>query len=518
MGIKVFMCLRRLFLLILSAFAAAPEAQGGADAPAAPPAARGAAADAGGQTGAAGTWLGTLSVGPAELRLGLIVTEDAGGRLRASLNSIDQGGVTLPADEIMAADGGKVRFELKLIGASFDGKLSDDRKAIEGTFTQNGADLPLKFERVDSLPTVKRPQEPKRPYPYREEFVEFENKAAPRLSVGAFKLGTIKLSGTLTLPPGPGPHPAVVLISGSGPQDRDETVMNHRPFLVLADHLTRHGVAVLRYDDRGVGKSQGDFSTATSADFATDALAAVAFLKAHKEIDPKRIGFIGHSEGGIVAPLAVARSPADVAFVVLMAGVGVPMDQLLIRQAKDITRTGGIPDDLAARMVELQRKAFKLLKEEDDPAAAERGLRALMGEAKKSLTEEQRKAMNVTEGSAEMQVKMMTSPWFRELLRYDPAATLAQVKCPVLAVNGQKDVQVAADENLPAIRVALEKGGNKGVEIVELPGLNHLFQPCQTGGVGEYAAIEQTMAPEALDVVTKWVRRQVGLGDDKVTR
>jgi uncharacterized protein len=450
---------------------------------------------------ASGTWLGKLTVGAVELRLGLIVSKDDAGKLQATLNSIDQGGMTLPADEITVAPGGATHFAIKLIGASFDGKLAPDRSAIEGTFAQGGGKLPLKFEPVSALPTVKRPQEPKKPYPYKDEQVTFENKDSPG----------VKLAATLTLPKTGGPHPAVVLITGSGPQDRDEMIVGHRPFLVLADHLTRNGIAVLRYDDRGVGKSTGDFAKATSRDFAGDALAAVAFLKTRKDIDAKRIGLIGHSEGGVVGPLAAARAGGDVAFMVLLAGVGVPMDQLLLRQVKDVGRTSGIASDMLERMVANQKTALAMVKQSNDPAEAERKLRALIAESSAALTAEQRKALSVTEGSIDMQVKMMTSAWFRELLRYDPTATLAKVKCPVLAINGAKDVQVAADANLPAIRDALKKAGNADVETVELPGLNHLFQECKTGGVAEYASIEQTMSPQALEIVTKWVRRRAGL-------
>ena len=448
--------------------------------------------------GPAGVWLGAMKVGPVELRLGVELA-DVSGALEGSMTSIDQGAAKMKIDEATFADG-KLRLTLKSIGGTFEGKLSEDGVALEGEWAQGGQKFPLTLKRVDRLPTTLRPQEPKKPYPYNAEELTFESKPAG-----------IKLAGTLTWPKEGGPHPAVVLISGSGPQDRDEQVMGHRPFLILADHLTRHGVAVLRYDDRGVGKSQGDYAAASTEEFVTDALAAVEYLKSRKEIDPERIGLIGHSEGGVTGPVAAGRAPGDVAFMVLLAGVGVPMDELLVRQGHDLMKLGGAPAGAIEKANALQRKLFRAVKDAPDAPAAEKAVRAVIEAEAATMSEAERTAAGLAGPGVDGQVKVITGPWFRGLLRYDPAATLAKVTCPVLAVCGEKDIQVAAKENLEGIRAGLAAGGNPDVEVVELPGLNHLLQHCKTGAIAEYATIEETMAAEALDVVTAWVRERAKL-------
>lgn len=448
--------------------------------------------------GPAGVWLGTLSVDVVKLRLGLELA-DVSGKLQGTMTSIDQAAARIPIDEATFADG-SLKLQMKAIKATYVGKLNADSSAMEGEWAQGARKFPLKFERVEKLPTTARPQEPKKPYPYNEEEVTFENKAA-----------NIKLAGTLTWPKEAGAHPAVVLISGSGPQDRDEALMGHRPFLVLADHLTRNGIAVLRYDDRGVAKSQGDYSAAATPDFAADALAAVAYLKTRKEIDPKRIGLIGHSEGGVTGPAAIAQAPDDIAFLVMVAGVGVPMHELLQRQAQDLLKLSGMTPEQIEVIRARQRKLFQALREAPDGPAAETAVRTMLEAEIAKVPEEQRAAQSLTPEALEAQVKMLTSPWFRGLLLYDPHATLKKVKCPVLAICGEKDMQVAAKENLEGIRAGLEAGGNRDITITELPGLNHLLQKCQTGAVGEYAAIEETMNPEALKVVSEWVRKRAGL-------
>jgi hypothetical protein len=447
--------------------------------------------------GLAGTWQGSLSIRVAELRLVLKITRSTEGKLSGTLDSIDQGAQDLPLDTVEQR-AGAVHLESKRIGAAYDGQMSADGSEIAGEWKQSGQTLALVFKRLEKPPELARPQEPRKPYPYREEEVRFESQDA-----------AVRLAGTLTLPRGNGPFPAVLLISGAGPQDRDEAIMGHRPFLVLADHLTCQGIAVLRVDDRGVGKSSGDLAKATVEDFVGDALAGVNFLKARAEIDPRRIGLVGHSEGGAVAPLVAVRSPA-VAFIVLLAGVGVPMDQLLLRQAADLARVMGASEAAIATNAAVQQRIFEIVRTEPDLAAAERQVRSLLDEQMKLFTDEQRKALGHGEAWLEAQVKMAASPWMRHLLTYDPKATLMKVRCPVLALNGAKDLQVSAKENLAAIRQALEAGGNTNVETIELAGLNHLLQPCQTGAVAEYSRIEETIAPLALETIDRWIRAQTG--------
>ena len=299
------------------------------------------------------------------------------------------------------------------------------------------------------------------------------------------------MAATLTIPQGKGPFPAVVLITGSGPQDRDETLLGHKPFLVLSDYLTRQGIAVLRADDRGVGKSTGVFANATTADFATDTEAGIAYLKTRPEIDPHKIGLVGHSEGGVIAPMIAARNP-DVAFIVMMAGTGVRGDEVLVAQSEAIAVASGQNPDQAAKDATKEREMLKLVETEKDPTALEKELKEKM-------------AGDVPAGQIGMQITQLTSPWFRYFLTYDPATALRKVTCPVLAINGEKDKQVLPSQNLPPIRKALEQAGNKRFEVDELPGLNHLFQSSKTGSPGEYAQIEETISPVALEKIATWI-------------
>lgn len=445
-------------------------------------------------------WQGALDVGGIKLRLVLKITKNPDGTLTATLDSIDQGAMNLPVDSIVI-ENTTMRFTMKSIGGSYEGTLSEDKTEVRGTWTQSGQSLPLTFKRVTEAAHAlhpKRPQEPKKPYPYQEEEVVFANPDAG-----------VTLAGTLTLPRGKGPFPAVVLISGSGPQDRDETVFGHRPFLVLADYLTRRGIAVLRYDDRGVGKSTGDHTNATSADFATDALAAVRYLQTRREIDAKKIGLIGHSEGGLIAPMAAVQAPDEIAFIVLLAGPGVPGEELILLQTELIARANGISEEIIARTLEVQRRVFAVVKEQSDIAEAEKEVRDLLLEELSRLSEEEQKALGLSEAVIEAQIKQILSPWFRYFLTYDPRPTLAKVKCPVLALNGEKDLQVPPSQNLPEIVKALEAGRNSDYAVAKLAGLNHLFQMSVTGAPSEYAQLEETFSPRALAVIAEWILLRV---------
>lgn len=444
-----------------------------------------------------GNWLGTLHIGAVELRLGLKL-KMADGKLAGTLDSIDQRANDLPIDTV-TLDGSKLTFTMVKLLAGYQGQINAADDSISGTWTQAGNQMPLKFARVEQIPTLRRPQEPKKPYPYREEDVSYDS--AP----------DVKLAATLTLPQGKGPFPAVVLITGSGPQDRDEALMGHRPFLVLADHLTRAGIAVLRADDRGVAKSTGSFAGAVNDDFVTDALAGVAYLKSRPEIDKKKIGLVGHSEGGVVAPKAAVKGPDDVAFIVMIAGIGVPADQLLLRQGDDIMRAEGVDEDAIRRISPIRKQMLDLIKSTADRAEAEKGVKELTKQLREALTPGQREQLGKMDAGNEAAMsQLILSPWFRDLMRYDPTAVLAKVKCPVLAINGDRDLQVASKENLPAIKAALEKGGNQDVEIKEFPGLNHLFQHSNVGKVSEYGKIEETFAPEAMETISRWITRHTG--------
>jgi pimeloyl-ACP methyl ester carboxylesterase len=432
-----------------------------------------------------GDWLGTLDSGMGKLRLLLHITNTEDG-LTATMDSLDQGANGIPVNSI-SRTGAELKFDMKSIGGNYDGTISTDLGTISGTWTQMGKSFPLVLKPLKKKADLelKRPQNPVKPYPYREEEVSYSNPAAK-----------IQLAGTLTIPPGKGPFPAVLLMSGSGPHDRDETLMGHKPFLVLADYLTRKGIIVLRADKRGVGKSTGDYSTAVMADFASDAEAGVAYLKTRAEVNPHKIGLVGHSEGGIEGPMAAVGNP-DVAFVVMMAGPGVRGDQLLAEQVQLIERAAGKSQAEVDKDLATQKEMLALVEKDKDDAVLEKDLRAAM-------------AGKVPDAQMGMQIKLVSSPWFRGLLDYDPAPTLRKVTCPVLAINGEKDLQVPPDSNLPPIRKALAAGGNKNFEVDELPGLNHLFQTAKTGGIGEYGEIEETMSPVALEKVASWILKIAG--------
>ena len=430
-----------------------------------------------------GAWIGTLEVGAGiKLRVVFHIVNTESG-LVTTMDSPDQGMNGLPTTKT-TRDGTKLKIDVQKISGAFEGTIDLETNSIVGTWTQ-GAEMALVLHRLkdQSELELRRPQNPTKPYPYHDEDVSYENKVQ-----------NVTLAATLSMPPGKGPFPAVVLITGSGPQDRDESLLGHKPFLVLSDYLTRHGIAVLRADDRGTAKSTGDFSTATTADFATDTEAGIAYLKTRAEIDPHKIGLIGHSEGGIIAPMIAARNP-DVAFIVMMAGSGVPGDEILVAQVQAIAESSGKTHEEAVKTAAKQREILALVKSEKDPAVLEKELKEkLSGEG--------------LEAQAGIEIKALTSPWFRYFMAYDPATALRKVTCPVLAINGEKDMQVPPKQNLPAIREALEQAGNKHFEVDELPGLNHLFQTAKTGSPAEYASIEETISPVALDKVSSWILKQ----------
>jgi pimeloyl-ACP methyl ester carboxylesterase len=441
---------------------------------------------------------GTLKVGGIELRLVFHLFKQTDGTYQGTMDSPDQGAKGILLDEVSVKDDA-VRLELKSSKMVYEGKRDKDGKKITGNLKQGGQTFPLALEKVAKAKETRRPQTPKKPYPYDEIEVAYENKK-----------GGVKLAGTLTVPRSGGPFPAVLLITGSGPQDRDETIFGHKPFLVLADYLSRRGIAVLRVDDRGVGGSTGKTSESTSADFAGDVHAGVEFLKGRKEINASQIGLIGHSEGGIIAPLVASRSK-DVAFIVLLAGTGLPGDEILYLQGAAILKANGADAEMLAKQKAIQTRMFAIVREEKDRAAAEKKLRAALDEIVSKMSKEEKKQGLESLGgpsAMEGQVQMVLTPWFRHFLDYDPRPALRKVSCPVLALNGEKDVQVPAEVNLKAIAAALKEAGNKDVTTVQLPNLNHLFQTCKTGSVTEYAAIEETLAPVALETIANWITKR----------
>jgi pimeloyl-ACP methyl ester carboxylesterase len=446
--------------------------------------------------GIAGIWQGDIKAGKTKVRFVVQISRKGEDAYRGTLSCLEHNIKDLPLEKITLKVGA-VHFEQKQFKAVFEGKLNKDGSEIAGRWKQGGVSVALTFKRVAKAPTLRRPQEPNKPYPYDEQEVTYENKKAG-----------VKLAATLTLPRGKGPVPAVLLIAGSGAQDRDGNAMGHKPYLLLADYLTRRGIAVLRADKRGIGKSTGDPpAKATPADLAEDAEAGLAFLRRQPKINPKQIGLIGHSEGGFIAPLVAARSK-DVAFIVLMAGAGLPGDEVLLAQNALLEKAAGVTGRSVAWRTELRKRLYAAIKQEKDNTAARKKYKAILAEELAKLSEEDRKAEGPYTKGMERAVELFVSPYMRYFLTTDPRPNLRKVRCPVLAVIGEKDLQVPPKENLTAIKKALEAGGNKDYTVKELPWLNHLFQTCKTGSMDEYAKIEETLAPAFLELVGGWIRKQ----------
>jgi pimeloyl-ACP methyl ester carboxylesterase len=441
-----------------------------------------------------GTWMGRLNAGGTQLRVVFHIEEGENGTLAGTLDSPDQGATGIPLGEI-SGSGSSIMIQVPSVAGSYEGTIEADRSAIEGTWSQGGGALPLRLEPADdeSIRLPDRPQEPRPPYPYIEEEVGFHNTHAD-----------IRLAGTLTIPDGDGPFPAAILISGSGPQNRDEALLGHSPFHVLADHMTRQGIAVLRYDDRGIAESTGDFAAATSVDFAADASAAVDFLKGRSKIDPERIGLVGHSEGGLIAPI-VAVDRSDLGYIVLMAGPGVTGAEILYEQGALIARAAGADEERIAENVASQRAMFEIVMSDVPLEEARRRLREYFSQRLAEMDEQEREESGFSEAMIESQVQQVASPWMRYFLSYDPRPTLEKVTCPTLVINGEKDLQVPPYQNLPEIERALKKAGNLNFRIVEMEGLNHLFQTSETGAPSEYATIEETFSPKAMQVIANWI-------------
>ncbi len=405
--------------------------------------------------GFAGIWGGRVNIGGVDQRIRLVLTESE-GVVQFTEYSVKRGIVeekyTYQRGDPFESNvsGNTISMTMSAVRASYSGTLSQVDGRITGTFTREGRSFPLILERVVEVEVpTSRPQDPEEPFPYLAEDVTYANP-----------IGGHTLAGTFTRPASDGRFPAVILISGSGQQDRDGAALGHRPFLVLADHLTRSGIAVLRYDDRGVGGSTGDFEAATSRDFASDALAAVTYLKSRDDVEPGRIGLAGHSEGGLIAPMVAVES-TDVSYIVLMAAPGVPGERLAQVQTELIARASGASGEEIAEIVE------------------------------------------------RVWSSMATDAWFRYFLNYDPAEMIEQVTVPVLAINGERDLQVPHEENLREIEAALQRGGNTRYEIRAFPDLNHLFQHAETGAPSEYQAIEETWSVEVMEVIADWILRTV---------
>ena len=434
-----------------------------------------------------GKWEGILNVQTIQLKLIFNINNTDKG-LVSTMDSPDQGAKGIP---VTAVDFENNILKLKIDNANiaYEGALKT-KDTIIGNFVQSGQSFPLiLIKKGENTTEIPRYQEPLKPYPYHSENIFFDNKK-----------DSIRLAGTLTLPSKKGKFPVVILITGSGPQNRNGELFNHKSFLVLSDYLTKNGIAVLRFDDRGIGKSTGIFSNATTKDFATDVESAIQYLKKRKEIKKKKIGLIGHSEGGVIASI-VANSSDDVDFIVLLASPGLRGDKLMLLQKKKIENQSGVSELEISKGQKIFSDIYELI------LNSENSNEKLRDDINNILTLKYDSQLTVN------QIKnlsnQLTSPWMYYFLKFDIKTSLMNVKCPVLALIGEKDLQVPSKENLKAIKNALIKGSNDNGTIKELPNLNHLFQECDTGLPNEYAKIEQTFSPIALNEITNWLLKQL---------
>lgn len=442
-----------------------------------------------------GNWEGTVELGANRLRLVLEISRAGDGSYTGTFISVNQG--SQAPITLVRRTGESVRIEALNGRVAFEGTLSSDGTTMSGNLTQGSRTLPVTFRRAATA-ALRRPQTPQRPSPYSEENVTYENRR-----------DRVRLAGTLTLPRGNGRSPAVLIIPGTGNIDRDGTIANHRLYLVLADYLTRHGIAVLRVDKRGIGGSTGSIATSTVENYTEDTLAGIEFLKRRREINPHRIGLIGHSEGSVVAPLAATRS-SDIAFLVMIGAVGLQREAGTILQVASIARAQGASDATIAKVRAIMERAYAIVRQERDRATAERRLREEVGRMIAALTDEERRAFGRLDVEREIQTLLSPSPSGAFYRTYDPSATLRRIRIPVLAVTGERDLDTPPSENLPAVEAALRAAGNRDYTIRTLPNLNHNLQTSRTGLESEYGEIEETMSPVALELIKTWILRHAG--------
>lgn len=449
------------------------------------------------QSPAIGNWEGEMNAGQ-KVRL-VFRVKQADGKLSATMDSPDQGITGIPVANT-SMNGDSVLFDLSNAGIQYTGLLKDNE--IKGVWKQGGMKLPLVMKRTEKPTELSRPQTPKPPYGYLSEDVTFKNAD-----------GSISYGATITMPAGGKTYPAVLLISGSGPQNRDEELMGHKPFAVIADYLTKKGYVVLRVDDRGVGQTTGDRKKATSADFAKDAHAAIDYLKTRKEVNTKKIGMMGHSEGGMIAPM-VATERKDIDFIILMAGPGVKIYELMEDQSAAVMQAGGVSENVVNEYRKLYRGIEQAIISATTGEEAQNKMIQVTTTWKSTASKEAIALVDITDFESEKKfvnefMKIYHDAWFNYFLKYDPQPTLQKLSCKVLALNGEKDLQVLPKSNLEGIKRSLAKSKTKQYEVKELPGLNHLFQTCKKCTVQEYGTLEETISPVALQTVSDWLDKRV---------
>lgn len=436
-----------------------------------------------------GSWLGELDVPGTKIPIVFNIKQN-GNELITTTDSPMQGVKDVPIART-TFENNELILTSPEIQFQYKGVLKTDK--IEGTFTQGQMSLPLILNRKkDSEAILKRPQTPKAPFDYKIEDVTFENPTDKNT-----------LAGTITTPNNKKEFPMVILITGSGQQNRDSQLFGHKPFWVIADNFAQKGIGVLRLDDRGIGGSTGLSEAVTTQNFASDINSAVEFL-AQKGY--KNIGLIGHSEGGIIAPM-VASQNKKVKFIISMAGPGIPTDELLLLQSNAIAKLSGATEEELKSSGELNQKIYAVVKNYSG-IDVENGIKKLLMEEMKKLPAAQQPSDAEMEKLVIKESKKVTNPWFINFLKINPDAYWSQLKIPVLAMNGTLDVQVISKENLNGIRSSLQKAKNNQFEIAEFPNLNHLFQEAKTGDVNEYGQLEQTIAPSVLEKMSSWILKR----------
>lgn len=432
-----------------------------------------------------GTWSGEIKVGPNSMTI-VFNIQHADGEVSITWGVPEQGGFDLPATATINGD--ELNVDIPMSGATYKGTLKGE--TIEGIFSQRGMDFPLNMTQKEGLLKQLRPQEAaieaEANKPYRSEDVTFIN-------------GDITFAGTLTLPKTGNNFPAVVLVAGSGPLDRDEENYGHKPFLLLADALSSNGIAVLRYDERGVGATIGGYAAAPSEPLATDAMAALRYLKTRPEVDATRVGFVGHSEGGLIAVMNAAKHPEEIAYIVSLAGPGVPGKELGMKQTQLGFKAAGM--EFSDDMKKLNEGVYTIISTEKDSLTMCDKLAHYFHEQEGNLA----LPMYLKGATADRYIQLFALPMVRCIFQYDPTENLKRVKCPMLAINGTLDCQVACEENLNAIQRLVPHATIKAYD-----GLNHFFQTCTDWtGSANYSAISETMNPVVLEDVTEWLKSVV---------
>ncbi|PUZ24261.1 hypothetical protein GA0116948_107150 [Chitinophaga costaii] len=441
-----------------------------------------------------GNWYSVLNVNGHKLRINLILQKKSDTSYSGQLLSPDQMKTGLPLTRA-ALHGDTLFLEVATANARFEGVWDYRASAYIGSYKQNGLSLPTGFSRTEtSVQDIQpnRPQNPKPPFNYVVQEVLIPNDSA-----------RLTLAGTFTRPSRNKRYPVVVMITGSGPQDRDETVFGHKPFWIIADQLTRDGVAVLRYDDRGVGASTGAYGTAGIADFASDAKAAIAYLRTRPDVDVNHIGLLGHSEGGNILQVVAADNP-QVAFAISLSGPGVKGEDMMLKQNELVYRSIGAPDTVVNNRLSNMKALFDIVTTQTEKDIIKQQLTAEATKQYAALSPEDKAKMPEAQYVVSIVTSLM-SPEMSSILRFDPAAYLPRIHCPFLAIGGSRDVQVDADQNLKGMEAELRKGGNKKLTIRKFDGLNHLLQECQECTVGEYKTLEQSISPTVVDFISNWV-------------